>query len=524
MPTTHAIKPMKPHDAFKETSRVLLGTEIGELEDFRDYLGEFVLPCQRRKSFLSGKDVLISHDFYPQGAKFISHEEIGALNSKFGPLRTNEIKDIDSLLSAVKERVVFCGNKVLGECDNVRNVDNCVECSNVFEAHNVFHVRDSAYASYVREADHVFGVGVHPLIKYSMRCLEGINVNRCFECFYSSKLSDCYYSFNCVNCTDCMFTFNQRSASRMIGNVQLSREKYSELKAKLISEMAGELKRKKRLFSIADIANHDLGSADAGKEVECESGKPPAKVEEAFRKTTSLVLGTELRNIDDYGPWLSGRILKVRKVQGAFGNPTYKVDGLPVVRNISAKKLVNAGEAMTLGAKKIELGEDENTSLSDIVSRASSIAFFTFEFTDGYHEAVVDVPTVFVGSNVYKLWDTTNSKYCGYTSAAIESSYMFGGYLRILDTHFSINCFDSTKLKGCFECDSSYSLSSSYFCHNSENLDNCMFCFNEKAKNYAIAGTEVGREEFMRLKKIVLEHITKQLAQGKKADLTIFSI
>jgi hypothetical protein len=509
---------MKPHDAFKDTSRLLFGTEIGELEDFSAYLGEFVLPCQKRKSCLSGKDVLISHDFYPSGAKFISHEEMNQL--KFEPLNTNDIKDIDSLLSAVRERVVFCGNKVLGECENVKNVDNCVECSDIFEAHNVFHVRSSAFTSYVREADHVFGVGIHPLIKFSMRCTEGININRCFETYYSSVSSDCYFSYNISNSADCMFCFNARSSRRMIGNVQLERDKYSELKKKLLSEMADELRRKKKLFSMADLVNFDAGSG-ADTPANDEKGRCPAKVEQAFRKTTSLVLGKELGEIDDYAGWLTSRTLRIRKIIGAAG-ATYKVDGVPVIGKISAKKLVGAAEALRRGALKIR--ENDMASLESVKEATAKIAFATFEIIDGVADEVVDVPSMFGGSGIYRTWDTTHSKNCAYSSAAIESSYLFGGYLRLLDTHFAINCFDSTKLKACMECDSSYSLSASYFCHNSENLDNCMFCFNEKAKNYAIAGTEVGRQEYMRLRKILLDYMNKELSERKTCTLGIFSI
>ncbi|MDD5337546.1 MAG: hypothetical protein PHS02_03630 [Candidatus ainarchaeum sp.] len=513
---------MKPQEAFRETSRVLFGQEIGELTDFADYLGEFVLPCQNRKSFISGKDVLISHNFYPSSAKFISHDEMSLLGSKFTPLETKDIKDIDSLLSAVRERVVFCGNKVLGKCENVQNVDNCVECSDVFQVHNVFHVRNSAYTSYVREADHVFGVGVHPLINYSMRCLEGIHLMRCFESFYCSKASDCYYSFNCSNSTDCFFTFNQRSARRMIGNVQLDRDKYAELKKKLLSEMADELKRKKKLFSMADLVNYDVPPGESDVEAANEPGRCPERVENAFRKTSSLMLGTELKNIDDYGPWLTERTLRWSKVLDSSGKPTYKVGGFPVVGKISSRKLVDAEEALKRGSLKIK--EEDMKDLRTLMERSSKIAFVTFEIIDGLAEEVVDVPSIFVGSGIYRVWDTTNSKNCAYSSAAIESSFMFGGYLRVLDSHFSINCFDSTKLKTCFECDASYSLNASYFCHNSENLDNCMFCFNEKGKSYAIAGTEVGREEFMRLKKILLDHVNRELLTEKRTGLSIFSI
>jgi hypothetical protein len=61
-----------------------------------------------------------------------------------------------------------------------------------------------------------------------------------------------------------MFSFNQRHKSYLIGNVQLTKEKYGELKAKLVGEIRDEFKRKKKLPSVIEIISGNRNWAGSG--------------------------------------------------------------------------------------------------------------------------------------------------------------------------------------------------------------------------------------------------------------------
>lgn len=508
---------MDLEQAFQSTSKVLFGQEIGKLSDFQEYLSEMMMPYQVKKSYISGKSVMLSSPFYQNESKFISQDEITQISSK--PLDPNVIKDLDSLIEAVEERRYYCGNKTFGKCEFIAAVDNIVDCNYVSNAHNVFQVKYGSYLSYLRESEYVFGLSAFPNSKYSMRCIEGIGSTRCFESYYSTNLADTYYAFNCSGCSDCIFAFNLRSKRHVIGNMELQRDKYQELKKKLISEMVEKLKKNKMLFSIADISL--FGRKKIPKEKIEYDGQVPPKVEESFNKTTQLVLGKETQNIKLYSTWLSKRIMKVIKIKGAFGTPTYKVDGLPVIKEINPERLVTLKEALDSSSKNIG---NPTSSLEELLAWASKNVYFTMEFIDGYNENTVDTPSIFTATNVFKLWDATNSKYSAYSSAAIQSDFIFGSYLWNLYSQFCIKCYDVFNSKACFEVDCSNYVRNSYFCHNCENLDNAMFCFNVKSLNYAVCNTEVGREEFLRIKKILLDYINKQLDEKKRIEMDIFEI
>ncbi len=506
--------------AFDATCRVLFGSELGKLPDFHDYFNEMVTPYQVKKSSVSGKDVMISNSFYPDDARFVSQEEISSV--KFEPLNVNEIKDVDSLLAAVSERRVFCGNKLFGKNEGAAYVDNAIDCFNVTHSHNVRNVKYGAYLSYVREAENVFGIAPTPFIRNSIRCCEGFEFNRCFESYYSSQLSDTYFAVNCIGCQDCIFAFNLRSKRHVIGNLELPKEGYLPLKKKLLSEMADGLRKKKRLFSIADIAYHGRDRRKIPEEQIAYDGEVPREVEEAFRSASNIVLGKPRQDVKKYGAWLLERAMKIKKVKGAFGKPTYKVD-LPVLRDLPADRMVAIAEGVEIASKPIEMKEGESPSLSELLSRVSKVAYFSVEIVDGQNLNCVDTPAVYGGSNVYKLWDTTRSKYSAYSTGVIQSEHIFGGYLRILDSQFCVNCYDITNCKRCFEVDGSYNASDSYFCHNCENVESCLFCYNAKSLKYAVCNTPVGKEEFLRIKKMVLEKINADLDSKASTKLCIFA-
>ncbi len=513
---------MELQEAFDTTAKVIFGRELGRLDDFAPYLKEIMSPYQMQKSAISGKEVMLSSDFYPEGAAFVSQDEVGKL--KFEPLTINEIKDIDSLFESVHGRAIYCGNKLFGRNNDVQEVDNCVDCTNVRHATNVFSVKHGAYLSYLRESEHVFGVWGFPNSQFSIRVGEGVRSSRCFESYYCTDISQTYYVFNCIGCQDCMFSFNLRSGRHRIGNLQLSKEHYRQLKAKLVDEMADELSRKKKLFSVVDLAFYGRDKKDMPEEKIAYCSPVPHKVEEAWSSASRIIFGKEHKGVRNFAGWLSRYSVKVKKIKGALGSPTYKVEQLPIIGRLPGDRLVTLEEGVELAKKPISLKEGSRPSLQELLPKIAKIAYFSVEFVDGQNENCVDTPSIFTGSNNYKVWDVTNGKCSAYTGGVVHSEHIFGSGWRMLRCQFCVCCNDSTSIKGCFEVDSSYSTRDSYLCHNVENCENCILCFNAKSLRYAVGNTEVGKGEFLRMKKMLLDYINGELGLKKSVDFGVFSL
>ena len=62
--------------AWNSTCRVIFWREVGPLEKYREWLGVHLPKRAKRKSHLSGKEVVLARDAYPQTARFMSEEEV----------------------------------------------------------------------------------------------------------------------------------------------------------------------------------------------------------------------------------------------------------------------------------------------------------------------------------------------------------------------------------------------------------------------------------------------------------------
>jgi hypothetical protein len=243
--------------AWKSTTAVLFGTGIGELSEYEPYLKGAAIGKTVESSF-SGRKLWVVSDQYDQQAKFfdygIEQTELARPNQQ--PLYINEIKDIDSIRDALKERFIYSGNKTLGNSSNIEHSDAIVDSNCILNSSTIVHSEYVAYSYLMRDNKYTFGSTSSGASSHIVRCFYNGYLNRCFECSACTSSSDCYFDYNLGDCTDCLFSFNLRAKRQVVGNVQLARDEYAALKSKLVGEMAAELAKKKQLgYCIIDVFN-----------------------------------------------------------------------------------------------------------------------------------------------------------------------------------------------------------------------------------------------------------------------------
>ncbi|MFA6530246.1 MAG: hypothetical protein WCT31_00815 [Candidatus Micrarchaeia archaeon] len=241
--------------AWRSTTKVLFGVEMDKLSGYENYLKRYTDPMENRKSAITGKDVTISSNRIPTNAKVIAHDEADyyAKMTASVPFNINEIKDIDSIVAATREKVFYTGNVLLG---NSIGSKACHRCVNLSYSYGCQDVRDGKYVAFttsIRNPEYSFGCCFGGDIKFCIKILDPYNVTRSVELFHANVVGDSYYCGTIEDSDNCMFSFNQKNKHYLIGNIQLPRDKYATLKAKLVAEMADELKSKKKLPSIIDI-------------------------------------------------------------------------------------------------------------------------------------------------------------------------------------------------------------------------------------------------------------------------------
>lgn len=513
--------------AWKDACRILFGQEIGELADYGDWLAEMVDAPMAKKSSISGKDVVHSRTEYSEKSRSISLDEID-VSKRFEPLNINEIKDIDSIIEAISDRIFYTGNIVLGNSKEIQKSSNI---NDSFYAYNTTLSGNSKYMAFctlARMDTYGFGGNAFSQCDFCVKCHELTRVKRSFELWMSQDCSDCYYSHGLKNSTNCFFSFNLDNARYSIGNLALLPDKYKELKTKLISEMMEELKGKKRLPSLPEIVNE----CKDGISLPGGNSKPSAaqtvdnkKINEEFAKTYEIIFKKKpARKIDEYSPWLSRHVRGFERCKSAASEREVFLAKYGNYCDLPKNRLLTLDEAKWIGQMlKLTAEEANDIDFKNASKKIGKIAFFNTDIQDGQNANNLECTILIDAFNCYRSVCTVYSKFCAYSFWPRSSQHIFGGDT-VFDSGFCINSYNSVNLQRCMEMDGCNTCSDSYFCHNCENLTNSMFCFNIKNKRYAIGNAEVGMDNYAKIKSGILEQLCQELEKSGTTKYDIFGL
>ncbi len=513
---------------WKNACRMIFGQEAGELETYEKWLLEYNEAPLIRKSSATGKEIAYAVPYYRTGAKFSGFEEID-FQEKFAPLSINEIKDIDSAIVAIKERVIYTGNIVLGNSDHVFGSSNVSDSYFIYKSGRVDASKYIAYSMDVRLAERAFGcVMLGRGNEYVIKILGSRLSKRCFESWHFNECADCYYVSGCDGCHDCIFSFNLNSRAFCIGNLVLTREKYSKVKAQLIEQLASELENKKRLPSLMEIIRKCKGKPPSLKTDETQGVNPPGQrkeiIDQAFSKTCQVVLGRPLGTMDSLKHWLERNTYAIRTVPSAMSGIGALTSNYPPYLHAPLHRMVKLEEAYAL-EETIKISEKEALSITlhNAHEKIAPVAYMTIEKRVGIFENNIDDAINIDSVNCYRCSPSVEAKFCGYCFWPRNCEYVFGSQVLFQST-FCLKCYNSVKLIRCFEVDSSRDCSDCYFSHNIEGCQDCMFCFNVKSKRYAIGNVELPKGEYLRIKKFILAEIAVKLEKNKDLPLDIYNL
>ncbi|MBU0532341.1 hypothetical protein KKB44_02500 [Candidatus Micrarchaeota archaeon] len=239
--------------AWKKTCGVLLGREVGELQEFEGYLKRYTDPIEKRTSVISGKEITISSNRLSKNTKVIGYNEINEYAKRDFKLDINKIKDIDSILEELNENICYAGDIVLGNSQNFLNSHRCMNTSYILGCQDVHDGKYTAYTTSIRNPEYSFGCCFGGDIQFCIKVLDPYKQTRCMETFHCNVVSDSYYSASLEDCSGCLFSFNQKNKHNLIGNIQLEKNKFADLKSKLLSEIAETLEKKKTIPSVIEI-------------------------------------------------------------------------------------------------------------------------------------------------------------------------------------------------------------------------------------------------------------------------------
>ena len=499
---------------WKKTCKILLGDEVGDLNSFHDYLSSkcAFLPVDKQGLWVVPE--------YERGRNFIPYDKVG-IAPKFEPLSINEVKDIDSIVNAIQERVVYVGNVTQGRCANVYASTNVVDSFNVYMSRDIQSSKNVAYSAFISSCENAFGISSTSITNFAIGSsfMGGDPNNRIFESVVVAGSSDIYFSATIMYCSDVMFSFGLRNKRYVIGNNQLSREKYAQIKNHLIEQIRHEFEDKRGIEGIYDLLSKPIRSEiEKIDESKLHALEPENKeaIDSAWRSASRILLNGELGPVDEYEHFLTKDLLdniaESRSV--ASGRPVYY---LPKLWNAHryAHRIVNWDEVFILG-------DIIKADINTLADRDNLNPFVSFDAKERYVNSIKSV-CPHNSQNVYACGDAADLKNAAYTIWSSKGNNLFGCFMAQASS-FCINVYSSSKLVRGFECDACSSSSDIFFSHAVENSSNVMFSFGVRAGKYVIGNAQYSPDKYKQIKDSLVEQIYNELVERKDLRYSVYNM
>jgi hypothetical protein len=513
---------------WKSTCKIIFGQEIGELSDFEPYLTELTRPVQYHKSSLSGKEVASAPTSYCKSAGWLALDEVD-FNKKFEPLGINEVKDLDSIASAISERMHYAGNVMFGNCSKIEKSSNINDSTGIYKSARYGHSKNIACCTMARDGENCFGLNGATETSFSIKCNRAFHCSRSFELWMSDNSLDSFYSSGLTNCSNCMFSFNSWNKKCAIGNLELPRDKYLSAKQNLLSELAEQLKRAKRAPTLLDIVKKSKWAKPEipleSERIDASDTKDKSKIEEAFTKTTSLLFGKPLEGgMDAYAGYLRRHTQPTEKCTSAATGKEMVLPTFSTYPLLPRDRLLDINEAQVFGQSiRLERNDAEGITLANAHEKIGPLAFFHIYLIVGKNTNLIECVNYASSSNSYRSSAVGYSKYCAYSFWPMNCQYLFGADSPF-NSNFCINIYSCTSQTRCFEIDCCGYCSDTYFSHNCENVNDSMFCFSKKNLRYAIGNAPLSQNDYKKVKSSLLSQIADELNSTKELRYDIYNI
>ncbi len=251
------------------------------------------------------------------------------------------------------------------------------------------------------------------------------------------------------------------------------------------------------------------------------------ELEKEFETTAKLLFGTALSGLEQYGPWLLRHVPVSYPVPSAkSGKEVWVPPPLNYLRKrFNRSKIISMDEMDQVNVSPFKPEDLKGVTINELRTKfVKPIAYYCGNFRYGEHSNVEQSSGAGSGMNLFQCEDVyLDVKNIGYSNYALYCENMFGCH-GISHSKFGIHIYNSTNVTRCFEVDGCSNSSDLYFCHNCEGMSNGILCFNAKNLRWAVGNVEVGPEKFMKIKKMLMDYVLRELKEKKSLGMDIFNV
>lgn len=227
--------------AFEKTTNIIFGKQLGALDKYAAWLQQN-MPGGRFLKQPSGETIYLpDFSFF----KFIPDEKAAGLDA----VKENSEKKLsleEEDLHTLGRR--FGENRIVVEYKEGQN-QNVVESNfyrsntNSYRISFCFYTKNSAYSVWSSFSEFSFGCYRNMNSSFCINCYFSTELTNCFEMDACKKCSHAMFCHNCENVNDSLFCYNTQNLRYAVGNRVVGREKYLEIKQKLLEYMLARLEQ-----------------------------------------------------------------------------------------------------------------------------------------------------------------------------------------------------------------------------------------------------------------------------------------
>ena len=237
---------MKPiQEAFDLTCKVVLGRPVGALERYEKFLSAQTKPIAPVRTPFGDTAYFTDIIFYSQipKSRMVNFEEAKMLLNKTARLPPEDGTTIPHLLAAIAPLAYFSPEFQAGEGHNNAWTQIVYHAINSYKVYDTTYTKNSAYDTMAFNTEAVFGCyrAIHS--KFCIRCHDCVNVTASMDLDSCTNCSDCLFCHNCENVENGLFCFNAKGMRYAIGNVEVGREKYLQVRKLVQEELVRRLEK-----------------------------------------------------------------------------------------------------------------------------------------------------------------------------------------------------------------------------------------------------------------------------------------
>lgn len=244
-------------------------------------------------------------------------------------------------------------------------------------------------------------------------------------------------------------------------------------------------------------------------------------IDKAFAETTKVLFGKSLPSIEKYGAWLGKRMPKIVKQKSCISGNEVLLPDYSVFACAPKNRLAGLESLQELGTRQTKI--DGNENVAGIVQKLEDVSIYVTDLQLGENLDVCESVIFNNLQDAYRITDAFNAKHIAYNFFTDLNDHTFG-VGKTISSNFCIHCYNSKNLNRAFEADACRNCSDIMFCHNCENVRESLFCYNAKNLRYAVCNVQVGKEEYEKLRKMLVDFVLAELEKKGKLEFDIFEV